>query len=826
MSVLKKIFKTKKSVIITSVVGVFLIAALSLVVMPDSILAKLGLAPQTEEVPQTVGVSEVICQKTEVDVLVVLPAWGDGYQENDDTAKSDLGILTATELKSYLPGVETFRLHYMTTNQLTANLNDLNAGYDMIYISAGYNGDYMNRNNSDSSEHTTVYNNGALNGLVYRSTGDNFGLDTNYQYTGNDISTGIQTGLTDYVGSGAPVVVADELLLVNDEGSITSVNANRVEATSNLYGFLNSCYVSENVFSHSQMLSANAHFQETMNVSGLSLSFYLDGQLCADSYDGSELSLFHTEENYRNVIQLEFAAFPQVNAEQAIAYHPDFIVDVDKDGRFDENVAEVTFYFLNENGKWEIKTDDTFYSGQRYRLDFGFSKTYVGNIAWKLQLRDASNDKVKTEKVAYQTISKSVNTAAEQRTVKVLQIKSNQGTTIDMGDLANDKTAKQIRKLLTDKMNVTGMTFEFTSMTLSDFESTYGTDAGYEQLCASCDMIMIGFSENYGAISSTALDVLSRFQENPTKSLLTSNDVAAFGQTNGFSNGYLDANTTGSYYKSLTETSGVGSSANGVYDSMVANVVNDGQISCYPYAVGDNVRLSSTHYQDYALNLNSNVSVWYAIGTDSDANTQYSASPRDAINNYYIYSCGNVMYTGVGSTNMLDANGYVVDGEAKLFANTIVATAQLAMQMPSISVRKSASLNAAKMEYYVLPYDIMVNSSEYTALESEVEFALIIANPNLTTSPMQVSYEYFINDKAIDTTGVAYNTELVYSDNSSIAIYKVSLDTKDIVKCFDDDNHAIIKVRVTYSYTDNNEIKTFVTDRDIRVSKALLNNMD
>lgn len=127
-----------------------------------------------------------------------------------------------------------------------------------------------------------------------------------------------------------------------------------------------------------------------------------------------------------------------------------------------------------------------------------------------------------------------------------------------------------------------------------------------------------------------------------------------------------------------------------------ASKVNVGQITVYPYKISDTLTVSRTHGQWYALSPEDpDVTVWYCLTTDdSKYNTvtsdgtslTYAVSPNDGMNNYYIYSKGNIFYSGVGhSTIGRDVND-PQDMEVKLFVNTMIAAAGATFDPPVVEV--------------------------------------------------------------------------------------------------------------------------------------------
>lgn len=107
-----------------------------------------------------------------------------------------------------------------------------------------------------------------------------------------------------------------------------------------------------------------------------------------------------------------------------------------------------------------------------------------------------------------------------------------------------------------------------------------------------------------------------------------------------------------------------------------ASKVNEGAITQYPYHIADTISTAETHSQYYQLALeedddkdgSNDVVVWYCLANGADS---YKNSPNDVRNNYYFYSKGNVIYTGVGhrtgNTNQ----------ERQLFANAVIAAANV-----------------------------------------------------------------------------------------------------------------------------------------------------
>ena len=135
-----------------------------------------------------------------------------------------------------------------------------------------------------------------------------------------------------------------------------------------------------------------------------------------------------------------------------------------------------------------------------------------------------------------------------------------------------------------------------------------------------------------------------------------------------------------------------------VVGTTVVNEVNRGQISMYPYnttAASGTLKVALTHPQYFRLNMeDDDLVVWYTLGYDggSGNNQFYRDSGKDAANNYYIYSKGNITYSGAGHSGMnSDSN----KDELKLFVNTTIRAAMAGNFVPKVTVKNGSSTKEA-----------------------------------------------------------------------------------------------------------------------------------
>ena len=180
--------------------------------------------------------------------------------------------------------------------------------------------------------------------------------------------------------------------------------------------------------------------------------------------------------------------------------------------------------------------------------------------------------------------------------------------------------------------------------------------------------------------------------------------------------------------------------------------INSGQITTYPYNInlkgfqgapqgaGSILSVAPTHFQYYSLNLNhEDLVVWYCLADGPSAGagslTDYYHT-NDASNGYYIYTMGNITYSGVGH------DSHVTADEAKLFVNTMIAA------------YRSTSMN---LEVIVKDKDNKKASYQYflsdMANDAGNEIILTSTNPN---DEMYAAYFSFIDSNINAGFGVSY----------------------------------------------------------------------
>lgn len=197
-----------------------------------------------------------------------------------------------------------------------------------------------------------------------------------------------------------------------------------------------------------------------------------------------------------------------------------------------------------------------------------------------------------------------------------------------------------------------------------------------------------------------------------------SNKETIVRQNQGFAYGDLDSNQDTSHggcrlYSWLYGTMG---------HTKNAEKVNSGQITTYPFKIPDKIEIAWTHRQYYQLDFNedsdndgeSDIVVWYTL---SDQNVYYS-SPKDVRNNYYIYTKGNVTYSGVGHSDVTQS----VD-ELKLYINTMIAAYSVVEHAPAISLKEGYDTKSADISTIYSTIDTAIQQDEEAKEEGDPDAA-------------------------------------------------------------------------------------------------------
>ena len=309
-----------------------------------------------------------------------------------------------------------------------------------------------------------------------------------------------------------------------------------------------------------------------------------------------------------------------------------------------------------------------------------------------------------------------------------------------------------------------------------------------------------------------------------TSNIKQTADAGVHGLTNGVINWDNSYNNTNIHYESSAKN----------YNAKNITQTNKGQITTYPYDLnvedGDNSRtlsnsyyavtrdklaVSKTHPQYYQLDMNmdkdgdgdSDIVVWYCLADNGN-----DAFPNDGRNNYYIYSVGNITYTGMGHFQGASDTGLGYD-EAKLFVNTIIASLDSGKKTPTISIVADANNKATSLEYIYRTYDTELGLED----SENVNLNFYGSDMNIVngSKKLLVKYYYEVPKATYDKEPAATRTET--KDSSGNTIYLIQAKAGEVDGVVDMQNETMASCTISGTWL-NSMVKDATTPFKLYVS--------
>lgn len=246
---------------------------------------------------------------------------------------------------------------------------------------------------------------------------------------------------------------------------------------------------------------------------------------------------------------------------------------------------------------------------------------------------------------------------------------------------------------------------------------------------------------------------------------------------------YVEYDARGIQWDMGYELKGNGEGPNG------ASQVNKGIVTTYPYLISSELKISTTHAQTFALDMeDKDVAVWYTLsagtGTTKSGASYYAATPHDGMNSYYLYSKGNLFYCGAGHSIVTGPKRDNND-ERRLFINVIVNSVRNANIKPKISVHRKdtngAEVTQNKNEKLNVDgdgnYYYNVDDNEETP---EFDFKVRVdSKADLGEVYVFYDLDYGIED---EDGNVSYSNSYVANDANHVLIAQYNTKSKDSKK--------------------------------------------
>ena len=223
--------------------------------------------------------------------------------------------------------------------------------------------------------------------------------------------------------------------------------------------------------------------------------------------------------------------------------------------------------------------------------------------------------------------------------------------------------------------------------------------------------------------------------------------------------------------------------------SLIATQVNEGQITQYPYQISadEQLEISNTHYQWLQPNMEldrngdgkNDIVVWYCISGVADGNYKntniYNITPNDVVNNYYIYTMGNVTYSGAGHSTPSK------ESEIKLFVNTMIAAYNAGVTAPSVSFKDKSG---SKIQSVYMLYDPVNHIVLDDKNNGTISVNFQADDYNILAGGQQLCVEFY-KSCADDTSGA------ISVDGITGKVLRLKTDGEDGLKITDSNGNVI-----------------------------------
>lgn len=542
--------------------------------------------------------------------------------------------------------------------------------------------------------------------------------------------------------------------------------------------------------------------------------------------DGAELLYFAVENNKPVMGPRTKEGYDAVEKAEAARKAAENAADWEKEWRVQEaeRLAAEAEAILEEEGRI-LGAEHT---EEEFVLNLPLPEALNGYIGWRVEVEDTATGLVTNKNGAF-----AIKNDAIGKIVKVLQIIRDDGASnIDLkGDVFTD--------CFNDTTKITGLGLDVTVLTKSQFNDIPDKD----EYLASFSMLVLGLQDNYGVtmgkitgtnisgdFSTDSINCINAYIDNGNSVLFThdsmsyrddnKNDAKTYDKLNAFTkafqtkigmqHGYTITETLkmkNNYknynnYNSITKT-------NNTRNTNRVTQLNTGEITEYPYKIenannGSNtIPVATTHGQYFKLNLedlkrtdddgnvvdDDDVVVWYTLsqtnsGDKNEFTDLFSIMGQDAVNNFYVYSVGNITYSSAGHSS-INQNGE----EMRLFVNTFVRAILSGNSIPEVRYENAVQENVNLYSKY---YRNVANVDTSVPLE----FEYTVTDNDLVEGVGRLKQVYMFydrnnNDRYDDGTDiilayVGYENDNVSPNNiiyTSTPKYSKSLVSGITVKC-------------------------------------------
>ena len=642
------------------------------------------------------------------------------------------------------------RTNVKSVVEFNGEWEDVNGIYDMIFIGL----DGQNLNLGDRHPRQTVYNDASLNGKVYH-LGDAAG---DSRYDSNDITAQKMMDLLEYLRAGYPIVVENDFFTDKTARGASSdtINTKYVAEGTVMYNFLSAAVSGEDykdsIFTVSDTMS-NAGFMARMKTSKPRIVLS-DEDAGDDSGTGQQVGMVQRlvlDENNEYHGRIAF----QIKNNRGEDYYGDttmhLYADMNYDGIFgvEEELGEEFGAYVNEGNV----------------IDVTINGMGPGVIPWKLEVTDTGNAYRRASVQGYFEL-----VTAYEEEIRVLQVTKSKGNFyIDLEAMYKKKDDSVLARLLKDAESNSNIAFEFETVTPDELADNLGKNPKYLN---QWDIVVLTVDDGVAVDSAAFTNYI-----NEGRSLLvcsqnkSGNSAGLTPETLGWSSGrtFVSLGAANQYHRYAGLNSGMYEPGRA---GMRADKINEGSILYYPYemtgssfAFAEKMAENGTGLRasEYLLNFENNlkseqtatyVTTWLTFGGNRD--TAYGISPKDARNNYYCYSKGNVVYLAQSEYPYIFGEGELAAAamgadECKFFVNALMAAYSAGVHGSDVSIVSGFAQNSAPMKSIAVPFDQewrdTADDNTEGILDNTVDVYFKFADSNIGANK-KVTVSFFYEDAA------------------------------------------------------------------------------
>lgn len=583
--------------------------------------------------------------------------------------------IDALTVKAWLPDSVKVRVTVtqMTMSEFVGIVNDLNSDYDMIYF-----GKNVNRMLGNKLYYTGVLGTSAT---LAGYQGENV-IGSDFYYSGNDISQRMIDKVKAFMNAGFPVAYDPTL-----------IDTEKVNVDTKMYQFLDEM--------HDEMYQVT----DDTNITGGSTDGYID----VEDIERGKPQIFETSSS----------GIEEYSEGTTSAIGTGGLNNLEINLRYGTGSYNVYLYVdTDHNGIYNVWKDD----GGTYSLDSNYEKpiwqgsieaghtvqvsgsqipdsAMLGTVSWKLEVVKLNSSGALTGIRTNKTGNIKCNASVE--TVNVLQL-SDFDTYPDMKLSSDTDEAKAFQHYANSSIVTNSFRIKVTSLDIFETDSS-------DLNLLSYDVILIGFvnpnkkladvggllnklnvAANKGKGIIFTQDALSYFNDNSDgthwgsnmnykvrtllgmdrfKSYATGASTAEASEMT-FTYNLLNHFSENKYFSGLEDTIPV---------TDYVDRVNDAKVTRYPYIINMQATGFSTSSGIYQVDVDQEGAevqngVAYFCLSDRNSELNYSVSPKDVRNNYYLWRYNSVFYSGI-TTDSFESSGGSIENptEIQLFINTIIS---------------------------------------------------------------------------------------------------------------------------------------------------------